>query len=154
MIAESLAARSPLTSRVQIINNYGGSGLDPSPYPSAANAFKLYNGAANYDSPALGDHYYNFTHGDVAFFVMDTRRYRSDIETVPPLERTMLGEKQLEAFNSWLAKVRFSVAFLIFGRLIVVSLGQQYCNVQVHRLICAVQLSMGPRRGQGLVGWV
>ncbi|KAJ2917596.1 hypothetical protein MD484_g2755, partial [Candolleomyces efflorescens] len=95
----------------EIINNYGGSGLDPSPYPSAANAFKLYNGAANYDSPALGDHYYNFTHADVAFFVMDTRRYRSDIETVPPLERTMLGEKQLETFNSWLAKVNNTATF-------------------------------------------
>ncbi|RXW18099.1 hypothetical protein EST38_g7754 [Candolleomyces aberdarensis] len=66
----------------EIINNYGGSGLDPSPYPVAVNAFKLYNGAVNYDSPALGDHYFNFTYGDVAFFVMDTRRYRSDPETV------------------------------------------------------------------------
>lgn len=87
------------------MNNWGGSGLDPAPYPEAASAFTSYNGAANYDSPVLGDHHFNFTYGDVAFFVMDTRRHRSDVDSVEPSERTMLGERQLEAFNSWLAKV-------------------------------------------------
>ncbi|KAF5324615.1 hypothetical protein D9611_004431 [Ephemerocybe angulata] len=95
----------------EIKNNWGGDGKDLAPYPDASNAFKLYNGAANYDSPTPGEHYFSFSYGDTAFFVLDTRRYRSDVETVAPLERTMLGERQLEAFNTWLAKANTTATF-------------------------------------------
>lgn len=95
----------------QIINNYGGSGVDLEPYPDASYSYKTYNGLANYDSPTVGDHYFNFTYGDTAFFVMDTRRHRSDVDTVEAAERTMLGDRQLEAFGQWIAKVNTTATF-------------------------------------------
>lgn len=76
------------------------------PYPNAADAFKLYNADANYDSMHEGQFYYEFRRGDVAFFVMDTRRYRSRIEDLST--RSMLGEEQLSAVLAWLSQVNVS----------------------------------------------
>ncbi len=76
------------------------------PYPNAADAFKLYNADANYDSLHKGQFYYEFTRGDSAFFVMDTRRYRSGVEGPDFSSRAMLGEEQLSALFNWLSKVR------------------------------------------------
>lgn len=57
-----------------------GAGNDSNPpFASAADAFRLYNADANYEGPEAGQHYYEFRYADAAFFVMDTRRYRSDI---------------------------------------------------------------------------
>lgn len=90
----------------QIINNYAGQSNDSQPpFPNADNAYELYNAQANYDSPAEGQHYYEFRYGDVAFFVMDTRRYRSDILTEDLASRTMLGDLQLAALYDWLGRV-------------------------------------------------
>ncbi|KAG8693905.1 hypothetical protein FRC08_008819 [Ceratobasidium sp. 394] len=59
-------------------NNFGADGNDSTPpYPNASNAYDIYNGQANPDSKTGGDYYYDFRYGDTAFFVMDTRRYRS-----------------------------------------------------------------------------
>ncbi|KAG8771528.1 hypothetical protein FRC12_003546 [Ceratobasidium sp. 428] len=59
-------------------NNFGANGDDSTPpYPNASNAYNIYNGQANPDSKTDGVYYYDFRHGDTAFFVMDTRRYRS-----------------------------------------------------------------------------
>ena len=89
-----------------------GEGNDSiAPFANADNAFRLYNAEANYDSTDANQHYYDFSYGDTAFFVMDTRRYRSDITKVEPSLRTMLGDKQLAAFHEWLSKVR-SLSFL------------------------------------------
>jgi hypothetical protein len=89
----------------EIINNFAGLGNDSLPYPNAADAWKLYNGAANPDARDKGEHYYDFRYGDVAFFVMDTRRYRSDVFTTEEYERTMLGDQQIAALYEWLGKV-------------------------------------------------
>ncbi len=66
----------------------------------------MYNANANYDSSNEGEYYYDFRYGDAAFFVMDTRRHRSDITTEDPATHTMLGDKQLAALHNWLGKVR------------------------------------------------
>jgi alkaline phosphatase D len=75
------------------------------PYPNAADAFWLYNANANYDSVDDGQFYYDFRRGDAAFFVMDTRRYRSGLQDPDFSTRSMLGERQLSALLSWLSQV-------------------------------------------------
>lgn len=68
----------------EFTNNFGANGDDlMAPYPNASNAYDIYNGQANPDPKADGVHYYDFRHGDTAFFVMDTRRYRSP----PPAQK-------------------------------------------------------------------
>ncbi|KAH9951414.1 PhoD-like phosphatase-domain-containing protein [Amylocystis lapponica] len=95
----------------EIINNYAGASNDSqAPFPNASDAFRLYNADANYDSAAEGQHYYDFRYGDVAFFVMDTRRHRSTYET-DAASRTMLGDKQLAALYDWLGKVNNTATF-------------------------------------------
>ena len=92
----------------QIINNYVGQGnSSQEPFPNAADAFAIYNAKANYESSEPEQYYYDFRYGDSAFFVMDTRRYRSDIATEDPTTHTMLGDAQLAALYSWLGKVRY-----------------------------------------------
>ena len=44
------------------------------------------------------------SYGDSAFFVMDTRRYRSSPHEISE-SATMLGDKQLAALYNWLGKV-------------------------------------------------
>ncbi|CAE6421975.1 unnamed protein product [Rhizoctonia solani] len=62
----------------EFINNFGANGNDStSPYLNASRAYEIYNGQANPDSKTKGVYYYDFRYGDTAFFVMDTRRYRS-----------------------------------------------------------------------------
>ncbi|KAJ6513831.1 PhoD-like phosphatase-domain-containing protein [Mycena vitilis] len=93
----------------EITNNYAGNGNDSQPpFPSASDAFKIYNADANYDSVA-DQHYYNFRYGDAAFFVLDTRRYRTPATEEAP--GTMLGETQLAALYSWLAHANGTASF-------------------------------------------
>ncbi|KAL4246501.1 hypothetical protein ABKN59_008654 [Abortiporus biennis] len=96
----------------EIINNYVGQGNDSTyPFQNASSAYKLYNAEANFDSQAGKDiNYYNFRYGDAAFFVMDTRRYRSDINT-DLTTQTMLGEEQLTALHHWLGEVNSTATF-------------------------------------------
>ncbi|TFY64442.1 hypothetical protein EVJ58_g2610 [Rhodofomes roseus] len=96
----------------EIINNYAGHSNDSSPpFANANDAFALYNAQGNYDSSQQGEHYYDFRHGDVAFFVMDTRRHRSIIEETDEPSRTMLGEQQLTALYDWLGRVNNTATF-------------------------------------------
>lgn len=44
---------------------------------TANTAYRNYLGAANPDVAEVGTNYYEFRHGDAAFFVWDTRQYRS-----------------------------------------------------------------------------
>ncbi|KAJ7632327.1 PhoD-like phosphatase-domain-containing protein [Roridomyces roridus] len=94
----------------EFTNNYAGLGNDSMPpFPSASDAWKIYNADANPDS--LADHYYfNFRYGDAAFFVLDTRRYRTPATDDEPTA-TMLGETQLAALHSWLAHVNSTASF-------------------------------------------
>ncbi|PCH39566.1 hypothetical protein WOLCODRAFT_110896 [Wolfiporia cocos MD-104 SS10] len=110
----------------EIINNYIGGAADPAPFSNADDAFRLYNADGNYNLPATSrsstfsvssakayagdEHYYSFRHGDAAFFVLDTRRYRSSLETEPAL-RTMLGARQLREVVNWLKEVNNTATF-------------------------------------------
>ncbi|KAK0450612.1 PhoD-like phosphatase-domain-containing protein [Armillaria borealis] len=95
----------------EIINNYAGDGDDlKPPFPNASDAFEIYNANSNHDSIHENHYYYDFRYGDSAFFVMDTRRYRSS--AVDDLSaRGMLGEAQLAAFYDWLSRANETATF-------------------------------------------
>ncbi|KAF8163057.1 PhoD-like phosphatase-domain-containing protein [Crassisporium funariophilum] len=95
----------------EFINNYGGEGKDIPPYDNASDAYNIYAGNANYDSRQPGQNFYDFQHGDIAFFVMDTRRYRSAATESDLASRTMLGDEQLSALYNWLYKVNETSTF-------------------------------------------
>ncbi|KZV91612.1 Metallo-dependent phosphatase [Exidia glandulosa HHB12029] len=97
-------------------DNYAGGGADHfvEPYTNASGAYGAYLGDVNYDN-YKGENYYDFRHGDVAFFVMDTRRYRTDL-SIPVAEDaqvqpTMLGDKQLAALYNWLGRVNSTASW-------------------------------------------
>ncbi|KAF5387013.1 hypothetical protein D9615_001756 [Tricholomella constricta] len=93
----------------EFINNFGASGNDSTPpYLNASGAFKLYNSNANYDPVTSGEHYYEFGYGNAAFFILDTRRYRTEMGTP---NRTMLGDAQLAALHEWLSRVNTTSTF-------------------------------------------
>ncbi|KAG6878746.1 hypothetical protein C0993_008045 [Termitomyces sp. T159_Od127] len=93
----------------KFINNFGASGIDSTPpYLNASGAFRLYNSNANFDPASPGEYYYEFRYGDAAFFVMDTRRYRTKAGTS---KRTMLGDVQLAALHNWLSRVNATSIF-------------------------------------------
>ncbi|KAL5529401.1 hypothetical protein ACEPAG_5386 [Sanghuangporus baumii] len=94
----------------EVINNFVGKDDDSTrPYPNASSAFYLYNGQANYCSRYEGHYYYDFRYGDAVFFVLDTRRYRSDAsdEGYP----TILGNQQLRDLMDWLGEVNQTSTF-------------------------------------------
>ncbi|KAH0265595.1 Metallo-dependent phosphatase, partial [Aureobasidium melanogenum] len=68
----------------------------------AVEPFQHYQGNANPPSD-FNDSYFTFHRGDVHFFVMDARRYRSSAEVVDGPDKTMLGGKQLADLLHWLA---------------------------------------------------
>ncbi|KAH8927780.1 Metallo-dependent phosphatase, partial [Atractiella rhizophila] len=85
-------------------NNYAGQGNDSDPiWQAASTAYDDYLGKGNYDSASKDVNYYSFKRGDVAFFVWDTRRYRSSNLLPDGPEKTMLGDKQKKVFYNWLA---------------------------------------------------
>ncbi|KAJ3998054.1 PhoD-like phosphatase-domain-containing protein [Lentinula boryana] len=101
----------------EIINNFSGASNDSTqPYPSASDAFQIYNANGNPSPPPSTKslshvpYYYDFRYGDVAFFVMDTRRYRS-FPTESSEEKTMLGEDQLIRLLDWLGKANSTATF-------------------------------------------
>jgi alkaline phosphatase D len=98
----------------EIVNNFAGENDETkAPFANASSAFNTYYGNANPDPHYSDVNFYDFRYGDNAFFVLDTRRYRSrpnanaDSTEIP----TMLGEKQLHAFHSWLGKVNTTTTF-------------------------------------------
>ncbi|KAK4704478.1 alkaline phosphatase D, partial [Phenoliferia sp. Uapishka_3] len=92
----------------ELFNDYSASVAEKHPdfYGPATTAFKHYLGGVNPDPAEPGAHYYDFRHGDSAFFVWDLRSYRSANGMEDSEGKTMLGEKQKEVFFDWLAKVR------------------------------------------------
>ncbi|KAJ2782242.1 hypothetical protein H4R18_002386 [Coemansia javaensis] len=93
---------------------------DQPPMGSALAAFDEYNGRPNPPPAAPGVAYYNFTHGNVAFYAWDTRRYRTRWESAggggggssggPEPTATMLGAEQKRHFARWLRDVNHTAA--------------------------------------------
>ena len=85
----------------EIINDWsaGESGL----YQPAMAPFHAYQGFANPAANFGRDKtYFTFHKGDIAFFVMDTRRYRVDQQVEDGSGKTMLGLAQRDDLEKWL----------------------------------------------------
>ncbi|KAF8590013.1 hypothetical protein K439DRAFT_1382603 [Ramaria rubella] len=96
----------------EIFNNFAGQGdILTEPFPNASSAYYAYNGQANYDPIMKGGHYYEFRYGDVAYFVLDTRLYRSGQFVEEGDKKTMLGDQQLSALYEWLDRVNTTTTF-------------------------------------------
>lgn len=148
----------------EFINNFSGAGNDSTPpYPSASDAFRIYNANGNPAPPPSTKtldhipHYYDFRYGDVSFFVMDTRRYRSS-PSDPPVTKTMLGEDQLSRLLNWLGKVSVLRLRLVRVRYILIDVslltGKHHGHVQVYRFVCSLHLTLGPWCAIWLLGWI
>ncbi|GAA6000157.1 hypothetical protein JCM10207_007883 [Rhodosporidiobolus poonsookiae] len=96
----------------EIYNDFSAN--ESSPFYAPANqAYLTYMGNANPD-PIKGhesENYYDFRVGDSAFFVWDTRKHRSDNANDDDEVKTMLGERQKEAFLDWATKVNNTVTW-------------------------------------------
>ncbi|KAH7262830.1 PhoD-like phosphatase-domain-containing protein [Fusarium tricinctum] len=85
----------------EIINDWAAN--ETGLYETAMQPFWNYHGNANPPSEfGANKTYYIFRHGGIAFFVLDTRRYRSDNALDDGPEKTMLGPSQLAALTDWL----------------------------------------------------
>jgi len=95
----------------ELINDY-----DEGPHSELFNStmkfWNHYYGAKN-PSKTLDALYFNVTFGDVGFFLMDTRMYRSPRIQKDDKHKTMLGKKQLEALKQFLIDPRLTFKFLI-----------------------------------------
>lgn len=83
-------------------------------FQSANTAYHYYQGQGN--PTTLGPdneqvNYYWFRNGDAAFFVLDTRKYRSPNKSPDGPSKTMLGDTQKRIFMDWLATVNQTVTF-------------------------------------------
>jgi alkaline phosphatase D len=115
----SLCSRDrPLTSRHsyddhEVKNDYDG-GSETNTFKVANKAFQLYHGSANPTVQVLEAdpvNYHWFRHGDSAFFVLDTRRYRSPNDAPDVYGKTMLGDVQKQVFKDWLRTVNETVTW-------------------------------------------
>ncbi|EFQ27426.1 PhoD-like phosphatase [Colletotrichum graminicola] len=85
----------------EIINDWAAN--ETGLYQSAMKPFWAYHGHANPPSQyGAGATYYTFRRGDISFFVLDTRRYRSSESLEDGPKKTMLGSAQLADLQKWL----------------------------------------------------
>lgn len=79
-------------------------------FETAESAWEVYQGSGNPKTKAVSGHdpvnYFWFQNGDSAFFVWDTRAYRSDNFAQDDEHKTMLGSLQKQVFKEWLQSVR------------------------------------------------
>lgn len=66
--------------------------------------FYVYQHSVNPPAPRPGATYYTFNHGTASFFMMDSRRFRSDNFAPDGPEKTMLGKTQKADLLKWLRK--------------------------------------------------
>ena len=70
-------------------------------FTNASKAYNIYNGDSNPAPYRPGVNYYSYAYGDCAFFVMDTRRYRSSNLKPDGPKKTMLGREQRNDLIEW-----------------------------------------------------
>lgn len=74
-------------------------------YQTAVNPPEAKRAANGGILPQTGATYFSFTQGPASFFMLDTRSYRSkNSEPFDSVNKTMLGETQLEDFLAWLRR--------------------------------------------------
>ncbi|KAH7317098.1 PhoD-like phosphatase [Stachybotrys elegans] len=84
----------------EIINDWAGN--ETGLYKTAMLPYWGYQGLANPPSDARETTHYVLQHGDISFFVLDTRRYRSDNNLPDGPDKTMLGQNQLQELLQWM----------------------------------------------------
>lgn len=95
----------------EIINDYDEGPLTDM-YKNAMTHWRRYTGSKNPDPMAVGTNYFHFHQGDVAFFVVDTRQFRSpSAQPRNDTAKTMLGAEQLNMLKQWLTVVKDSAKF-------------------------------------------
>jgi len=94
----------------EIVNDYDSAGNDDAFAPAQA-AYGDYLGNVNPAPYREGVNYYATQYGDAAFFVMDTRAYRSPNEAEDDEHKTMLGQSQKEDLFKWAAEVNQTVTW-------------------------------------------
>ncbi|KAK9768348.1 hypothetical protein K7432_001078 [Basidiobolus ranarum] len=87
----------------EVLNNWNFQ--ERPPMGNAMVAYNEYQGVPNPDPLEKGTAYYTFSYGDTAFFVMDTRRYRSSALLPDDENKTMLGPEQMAHFREWCHQV-------------------------------------------------
>ena len=150
------------------MNNYNGYSNDSSPlFQNASDVYSTFHGQANYGSNLLDvngrpANYFEFQYGDVAFFVLDTRRYfqiwtfifvtngsslpyryRSIVGIPEGQTPTMLGEKQFADFHRWIAKVNTPALPLREYIYNICMSGELHCRVQIRRVVCPAFSNVG-----------
>ncbi|KAK4058377.1 hypothetical protein OIO90_000535 [Microbotryomycetes sp. JL221] len=95
----------------EIVNDFDAGLEDNEVLEPALQAFDNYMGSVNPDPIEQGVKYYEYRYGDAAFFVFDTRSYRSRDAADDDESKTMLGQRQKEAFFDWLARVNNTVTW-------------------------------------------
>eukprot|EP01124_Arcella_intermedia_P016751 TRINITY_DN2335_c0_g1_i1.p1 TRINITY_DN2335_c0_g1~~TRINITY_DN2335_c0_g1_i1.p1 ORF type:complete len:530 (-),score=114.31 TRINITY_DN2335_c0_g1_i1:52-1641(-) len=86
----------------EIYNDYD-SGPEHPFYALSMRYWSLFIGARNPEAPGRGEEvYYSFEYGNVGFFVLDIRMYRSANWSPDDGRKSMLGEKQKGALLGWL----------------------------------------------------
>lgn len=71
-------------------------------YLDAKQAFQEYQARQNPSSMTAGELYYSFQFGDVGFFVLDQRSFRSATASTDNGSKTLLGSVQKSALKAWL----------------------------------------------------
>ncbi|CZR58549.1 uncharacterized protein PAC_08441 [Phialocephala subalpina] len=84
----------------EITNDWASN--DTGLYLAAIPPWKSYQQSGNPTAFREGVNYYSFMKGDVSFFVLDTRRYRSEELMEDGVFKTMLGVEQLADVLHWL----------------------------------------------------
>ncbi|PVH74694.1 PhoD-like phosphatase [Cadophora sp. DSE1049] len=105
----------------EITNDWAGNGNagEMALYASAMTPWNAYQAAGNPPPLQPNGTYYTFSRGDVSFFVLDTRRFRSPEHLSDGPEKTMLGHQQLNDVLTWLAtekKLKVLVSSVPFTR--------------------------------------
>lgn len=101
----NFAANTPLLTTWddhEIANDWSASTPQQYLYPWAKNAFDEYFGSLNSNPLAVDGEQYIYDAGDIEFFVLDTRTYRSANFDPDGPAKTMLGGAQKQALKDWL----------------------------------------------------
>lgn len=94
----------------EIDNNWHG---EQGYYIDAMTAYDEYQGKHNPASRAAGKKYYSFRVGEVDFYVLDTRSYRSSNGVTDNSSKSMLGSVQKGDLESWLSASTAKFKFII-----------------------------------------
>lgn len=102
----------------EIINNWD-QGTARGRYVTAKAAFNEYQGSTNPDPIVPDELYYNYSAGEVDFFVLDTRSHRDRNSARDGASKTMLGATQKAELLNWLdtasGKFKFIVSSVPFN---------------------------------------